>query len=165
MLRGRTITLTAMILVAGCSSMPPEPLPSATITGPETSVAPVTSPSGGVDPAVIVGVPELIAIEIVEKALLHEPTSNVHQGQRFEVREVSAVAGESFGGSGRYARVLIEFAEALAPDAWPDEAVCAIGRRSEDITGIAWLISLDTTEVSAYSPQWDESIDCVPSGP
>lgn len=127
----------------------------------ESASAAAAPPRGTIDIAVIDGVPEAIASQIVDVALAHPPTSGVHAGQPYEVTEVSAVAGETFGGSGDHARVVIEFAEPLPPEVWPNEAVCAIGRRSNDITGIAWLVSLDSEEVIAYSPQWDYAIDCV----
>jgi hypothetical protein len=50
----------------------------------------------------------------------------------------------------------------VPPEHWPDEPVCLIGRASDDITGIAWLLSSETQTVAAYSPQWDRAIDCVP---
>lgn len=88
----------------------------------------------------------------------------VHEGRDYDLAEVSALDGETFGGTGRHARVVVEFTAPIPPaeSRWPNEAVCAIGRESDDLTGIAWLLSLETGAIAAYSPQWDYAIDCIP---
>jgi len=161
MRRGGIAALTLAVVVIGCQSLPPpeSPLPTPLVSGEA-----VEPPSRGtIDVAVVDGVPLAVASRIVDVALAFQPTAGVHAGQQFEVTEVSAVDGESFGGSGDYVRVVIEFDDPLPPDSWPDEATCAIDRESNDISGIAWLLSFETESVEAYSPQWDHAIDCVAS--
>lgn len=146
-------------MVLGCQSARPEPLNSRESV---ESVAPQASADLAIDPAVINGVSMSSAHRAVEVALTHQRTAGVHTGEAYEVADVSAVEGSTFGGDGDYIRVVIEFDRPLDPSAWPDEAVCAIGVVSEDITGIGWLISVTTESVAAYSPQWDGETTCVP---
>jgi hypothetical protein len=158
---------TALLVIAaalpGCQSAQPEPSPSQD-PAPSAEASPTASAStaGVIDPAVIHGVPADVASRVLEVALAHERTAEAHAGEAFEVTDVSVVDGSTFGGQGDYIRVVIEFDVALDPSAWPDEAVCAIGRASDDITGIAWLLSAESETVEAYSPQWDGETTCVP---
>jgi hypothetical protein len=154
--------LTLAVVVSGCQSSPPPESPAPSAVGSRPAVGPAAR--GTIDVRVIQEVPLTMASRIVDVALTHAPTAGVHIGQEFEVTEVSAVDGESFGDTGDHVRVVIEFTDALPPDVWPpNEAVCDVDRESNDITGIAWLLSLDTGSVEAYSPQWDYAIDCEPA--
>ena len=97
----------------------------------------------------------------MEVALSHPATAGVHAGQRFTLTEVSAIEGARYGGSGAYVRVVIQFDDPMPFERWPNEPTCTIDRESNDITGIAWLVSFADETVAAYSPQWDRAIDCV----
>jgi hypothetical protein len=145
------------VVVIGCQSTLPPP------SSLDPDSVPDAPRRGTIEISVVEGVPEEMASRIVDVALAFGPTAGVHAGQQFEVTEVSAVDGEDFGGTGDYVRVVIEFAQPLPFDVWPDEPTCAIDRESNDVTGIAWLLSFDTEAVEAYSPQWDYAIDCVPA--
>ncbi len=100
------------------------------------------------------------AAAIVETALADPRTLPVHGGRAYTVIEVSRIDESAFGPAGRYARVVIEFDDPLPAAAWPGDA-CDIGRESNDITGITWLLSFETGAVAAVSPQWDYAIDCL----
>lgn len=157
-----------LVLLTGCATQ--SPIPSSSSATADPSPLQVKPPSAStsleISPAVIAGIDPDDAVDIVRTALEFDATRPAHDGRDYDVTEVEAVGGETFGGSGRHARVVIEFTEPIDPAAsgWPDEVVCAIGRQSDDITGIAWLLSFETGAVEAYSPQWDYGIDCVPPG-
>ena len=101
-----------------------------------------------------------VAADIVRTALEFERTRPVHEGREYRVASVALREPGDFGYDGPYAYVLIEFDRPLDELAWPGDA-CAIGRQSSDITGVAWLVSAETGEVEASSPQWDYAIDCL----
>lgn len=156
---GRLPTLLVpMLALAGCaaSSVPsseaPAPAVEASEAQPNESQG-TRAPRGTIDIAVIDAELVPIAHQLVDVALADPRTRAVHEGQPYEVAEVSVVDEAT-------ARVLIEFDDPLPPEAWPPEAVCAIYRESDDITGIAWRISLASMEVVSVSPQWDYSVAC-----
>lgn len=126
---------------------------------------PAARPSPSVGPTVpaeaIRGFDTDEADALQSSALDFGRTQPVHEGQAFRVAEIALREASQHGYPDDLAYVLIEFDEPIAFDRWPAEAVCAVGRRSDDITGIAWLLAPDTGEVEAYSPQWDYRIDCV----
>jgi len=141
----------ATLALAACMA---DPVPSRDAPSTRPPASEPQAPRATVDIAVIDGVSEAVAHELVDVALAYPRTSGVHEAQDYAVTEVSAV------GDGT-ARVVIEFDDPLPPGTWPDEPVCAIGRDSNNITGIAWRISLDSMEISTYSPQWDYAIACA----
>jgi len=151
--------LVPMLALAACMAnpIPSSDAPSLDVAASElqpTEPQATRAPRGTIDIAVVDGQLEALAHELVDVALADPRTFAVHEGQPYQVTEVSAV------GDGT-ARVVIEFDDPLPLGTWPDEAVCDVGRESDDITGIAWRISLASMEVSTLSPQWDYAIACA----
>ena len=162
---GRAGGAAVVLLLLGCTGVPLRPsdlaaTPAVVHATPETAV-PSQYPE--IPHAALSGLDLEVATDVVETALEFERTRAVHEGREYRVASVALREPPDFGYEGSYAFVLIELEEPIPIDQsrWPDEPVCAIGVRSTDVTGIAWLVSFRTGKVEAYSPQWDYAIDCV----
>ena len=151
-----------VLLLVGCTGAPVRP-PSVAATpavARETPATAVPPQSPEIPAAVLSGLDLKLATEIVRTALEYDRTRQVYEGRAFRVASVALREPGDFGYDGPYWYVLIEFDQPLDPLVWPGDA-CAIERQSNDITGIAWLVSVETDEVEASSPQWDYAIDCL----
>ena len=153
------ILVLPMLALAACVAgpLPSSEAPARDVAATElqpTEPQTTGAPRGTIDIAVIDPLLVAVAHELVDIALADPRTLEVHERQPYEVTEVSVVEEGT-------ARVVIEFEDPLPPTAWPPEAVCSISRDSNDITGIAWRISLASMEVVSVSPQWDYAVSCA----
>jgi len=55
--------------------------------------------------------------------------------------------------------VTIELRQPVPMESWPLDS-CDIGRPSNEVTGVVWLIDLERREQSDVSPRWGD-VDCI----
>ena len=94
--------------------------------------------------------------EAVDIAFDDERLSDFLAAHEHSVREVREAAGN-------HITVAVCFKEPVPPERGHHPLdLCDVDVKSENVTGVVWLVNTKIKEVGAVSPEWDYGTSCVP---